>query len=372
MTDETKTLTEDEQFAAAVKGNPLFDGMPEESPAAGDDAGAGDDDGAAAGEAAAAGEGADADDAGNTADDEGTASGDDATAQAAAGDPAGDGTADAPAANADDGQAAAAAEPFPGYNALPAEAREAFDKLANERKKYESDYKALYGMTGPLQRQNADLRRQHDAQVARIQQMEQLERKQQDVSAAKDKAIQEFDEWAKQFPEESRAVLAMVNPLREKVTALEGSLNAARAELGNLHAERQQAALAREIGELERVHPDWRAVHDSPEYWEWLNRQTPGIQGLNGSMFAGDTIQLLNLFKSGRTPAKPDPTPTPTPQPSATADRVQQRRGPALARGTQPNVRSTESPVTTAGSPSGMSDEDAEFARLVADNPNFR
>ena len=353
---QTQELTEDEQFAAAVKGNPVFDGVPEPTDTPADPNAA-----AAAAGIPAPASGTPAPNAG----DNGNAAGD-ANVQGAAGD---DDT------NGDDGNAAAAApandaEPFPGYNALPAEAREAFDKLANERRKIESDYKALHGMTAPLQRNNAELRRQHDAQVARIQQLEQLERKQQDVSAAKDKAIQEFDEWAKQFPEESRAVLAMVNPLREKVTALEGSLNAARAELGNLHAERQQAALAREIGALEEAHADWRQIHDSPDYWEWLEQQSPGVQALNASMFAGDTIELLSKFKRDRAPATPASSTHATP-PASAADQVQQRRNQALARGTSPNVRQTESPVRGVNR-EALSDEDAAFASLVADNPNFR
>lgn len=352
---QTQELTEDEQFAAAVKGNPVFDGVPETTDTPPDP------------NAAAAPAGTPAPVSGAPAPN----AGDD-------GQPAPAGDANAPAfdandANAGDGNAATPAndaEPFPGYNALPAEAREAFDKLANERRKIESDYKALHGMTAPLQRNNAELRRQHDAQVARIQQLEQLERKQQDVSAAKDKAIQEFDEWAKQFPEESRAVLAMVNPLREKVTALEGSLNAARAELGNLHAERQQAALAREIGALEEAHADWRQIHDSPDYWEWLEQQSPGVQALNASMFAGDTIELLSKFKRDRAPATPASSTHTTP-PASAADQVQQRRNQALARGTSPNVRQTESPVRGVNR-EALSDEDAAFASLVADNPNFR
>lgn len=358
---QPQDLTEDEQFAAAIKGNPLFDGMPEtrETPAEPDAAAA-----AAGTPALESGAPAPNADEGGQPAPAGEVPAADAQAAPAPGE-------EGAAADGGDDAAAAAgeAEPFPGYNALPAEAREAFDKLAEERRKFEADYRALHGMTAPLQRQNEELRRQGNAHVARIQQLEQLERKQQDVSAAKDKAIQEFDDWAKQFPEESRAVLAMVNPLREKVTALEGSLNVARAELGNLHAERQQAALAREIGALEEAHSDWRQIHDSPDYWEWLDQQSPGIQALNTSMFAGDTIELLNKFKKDRAPT-PAPSTHAAPSRSA-ADEVQQRRNQNLARGTQPNVRQTESPVRGA-SREAPSDEDAQFASLVADNPNFR
>jgi hypothetical protein len=56
--------------------------------------------------------------------------------------------------------------------------------------------------------------------------------------------------------------------------------------------------------------------------------------------------------------------------PSA-ADQVQQRRNQTLARGTQPNVRQTESPVRGPNR-EALSDDDAQFASLVADNPNFR
>jgi len=353
QTDDTKTLTEDEQFAQLTAGNPLFD------------------------EAAPGERSAQADQQQGGADEAAKDKGAETTARVDAGDgeqkqdaDTADQTAAAPG-DAADGGGKAADEPFPGYATLTPEAREAFDKLANERRKYENDYRALHGMTAPLQRGNEELRRQLQAQVARIQQLEQLGRKQQDVSAAKDEAFQEFDQWAQQYPEESKALLALVNPLREKVTALEGSLGAAQAELGHLHAERQQAALAREVGELEKSHPDWRSIHESQDYWDWLNAQPPGIQGLNSSMYAGDTIQLLNLFKGTRAPA---PTPAPASQqavPTA-ADNVQQRRNQSLKQGTQPAVRSSESSARQGGNQGDMSDEDAQFAALVADNPNFR
>lgn len=359
MTDETKTLTEDEQFAAITANNPLFDGN---APT-----GAGEPE---AKETAAGGQQ-------QTGADE-TAHGEQAKADTGvAGAEAGAGDQQAAAAAASGAEAgdadpnAQADEPFPGYSSLSEEARAAFDKIASDKAKAENDYRALHGMTAPLQRGNAELRRQHDALVARIQQLEQVGRKQQDVSAAKDQVTQEFTEWAKQFPEESKAISALVNPLREKVVALEGSLDAARAELGNLHVERQQAALAREVGELDKAHPEWRTIHESQDYWDWLGHQSPGIQSLNSSMFAGDTIQLLNLFKSSRPHAKQQTTPTQHTDTSGAADAVQQRRSQALERGTQPIVRTTESSARAGNQGSDMSDEDAQFASLVANNPNF-
>lgn len=360
MTDETKTLSEDEQFAQLTAGNPLFG---DNAPAGAADEtaqGAGDQQQADAGNAPA---GAAADDAAPGQQDAGTVD-----QQQAAGDADDAGTATDSA-----GQQTAAAEPFPGYNTLSEETRAAIDKIAADKAKAENDYRALHGMTAPLQRGNAELRRQHDALVARIQQLEQVGRKQQDVSAAKDQVTQEFDEWSKQFPEESKAITALVNPLREKVAALEGSLTAAQAELGDLHAERQRSALARELDELDKAHADWRSIHESQDYWDWLNHQPPGIQSLNGSMFAGDTIQLLNLFKSSRPRVQQTPPAQQHTAGSEAADAVQQRRNRALAQGTQPVIRSSESATNRSASQAGdMTGEDAQFAALVADNPLFR
>lgn len=357
----TEELSEDEQFAAAIADSPLFDDhapQPGGKSVPGKDQGDADVDPGTAGNA----------DAGKEGDSGEPGKGADANVDAPDDDPKDQGKGGDQSTASDTNTGDAQDEPFPGYANLSSEAREAFDKLKADREKFENDYKALHGMTAPLQRGNAELRRQAEAMAARIQQLEQLERKQQDVSAAKDATIQEYDEWAKQFPEESKAVSALVNPLREKVTALEGSLQAARAELGNLHADRQQAALAREIGELEKVHSDWRSIHDSPDYWEWLGQQSPGIQSLNQSMFAGDTIQLLNLYKSAHAPRQA-PAPAPSNPPSNTADAVQQRRKQSLERGTQPTARSSESTSSNRGVE--LTDEDAQFASIVADNPFF-
>lgn len=348
-TRDEAELTEDEQWAAATKGNPLFDGNTPEVEDQADDT---------ATSAKAEDDDAESGDDGNQADIKGGAETHADEAESGSG---------------EEGDADTSDEPFPGYAGLAPEAREAFDKLSGERAKFENDYKALHGMTAPLQRSNAELQRQLQAQTARIQQLEQLGRKQHDVSEAQDATIKEYDEWAQQFPEESKAITALVNPLREKVSALEGSLQAARTELGTLHTERQQAALAREIGELEKAHGDWRQIHDSEQYWEWLHQQPPGIQSLNGSMFAGDTIQLLNLYKSTHAPAPAPATDTPTQgnPPPNTADAVQQRRSQALARGTQPAVRSTESAARGSNQAGSMTDEDAQWAALTADNPLF-
>lgn len=343
-TDDTTTLTEDEQFAAATADNPLFDGN------------------APAGTVAQNGA-----DEQQEQDPEPVEVADEVPADDGAGEQSAVGDAGA----SDDAGQGAADELFPGYSALSDEARAAIDKIAADKAKAENDYRALHGMTAPLQRGNAELRRQHDAAIARIQQLEQVGRRQQDVSAAKDEVTQELSDWAKQFPEESKAINALVNPLREKVATLEGSLHAAQAELGNLHVERQQAALAREVGELDKAHPEWRSIHQSQDYWDWLNHQPPGIQGLNNSMFAGDNIQLLNLFKSSR--PRQQSAPAQRADTSADADAVQQRRNQALARGTAPIVRSSESQAGRSGSQGGdMSDEDAQFAALVGDNPLFR
>ncbi|KAF1008994.1 MAG: Chromosome partition protein Smc [Luteibacter sp.] len=353
MTDETKTLSEDEQFAAMTTGNPLFG----ENNAGGPPA-----------NVTVTEEGADTrvDDAGG---DTASAADDGQDGQGA-----GDGTAAQPGTDGTPAAATGAEEPFPGYSSLSPEVREAFDNVSKERRKFENDYKALHGMMAPTQRQNAELRRQHDALSARIQQLEQLERTQRDASAAKDEALKGLEDWANQFPEESKMLMALVNPLRDKVTALEGQLNAARAELGSLSTERQQAALEREVSALEEQHADWREIHASPDYWEWLNRQTPGIQALNASMFAGDTIHLLNLYKGNRVAAAPAAVSASVPATqTGTADAIQQRRTQALERGTAPTVRGSES----TGKPgenrdAALTDDDAAFLQLVGDNPNFR
>jgi predicted nucleic acid-binding Zn-ribbon protein len=359
MTDETKTLSEDEQFAALMADNPLFGSNAPKGDTTADGAGASEADEPGAAAAAAAG-GAD------EGQQAAGAQGADASAQAAAA--AQEGAAGQEGQGA--GQAASASnEPFPGYSTLSQEAREAFDRLAQARSKVENDYKALHGMMAPTQRQNAELRRQLEATQARIQQLEQLERAQRDASAAKDEALKGIEDWASQFPEESKVLMALVNPLREKVTALEGQLNAARAELGTLANERQQAALAREISELDKAHADWRDIHASPDYWEWLNRQPPGIQALNESMFAGDAISLLHLYKSSRHAAAPAPAPAPQ---AGAADAIQQRRSQALARSAAPAVRGPESAVVTGGNQTALSDDDAAFLSLVGKNPLFR
>ncbi|NID14967.1 hypothetical protein [Luteibacter yeojuensis] len=352
MTDETKNLSEDEQFAAMTTGNPLFgEATAGAAPGAVDTT----DDGAGA-------QGPDQTAASAATQDDGATARDvsdgNATVQAGA-----DGTQGGSGQGADE-------EPFPGYANLSPEVREAFDNLSKKSRKFENDYRALHGMMAPTQRQNAELRRQVETTTARIQQLEQVGRTQGNAGAATDDAQNGFDEWAAQFPEESRMLQALVNPLREEVKSLKGQLSAARTELGSLSSDREQAALEREVSALELKHADWRDIHNSPSYWEWLERQPPGIQALNASMNALDTISLLDIYKGSLA------TTTAVPAQSAqtgTADAIQHRRTQALERGTAPNVRSPESTGSTGGNPGGaMSDDDAAFLQLVGDNPNFR
>jgi hypothetical protein len=326
MTD--RELTEDEQYAKATEGNPLFDAhgpIDDPKPETPDD---------------------------TSADDAPTSD-----------EPAGD-----DAANGDAATQATETEPFAGYNQLAPEAREAYDKIVADKTKAENDYRALHGIAAPLQRGNAELRRQHDTLLARIQQLEDLGRKQQNVSAVKDQALEGFEQWAKDYPEESQAIQAMMNPLREKIGSLEsalGKVSTLEAQLGELHADKQQSALQTELGALTAAHSDWQAIHDDPMYWEWLQDQSPGIQSLNNSMFAGDAIELLNLFKRASAPV----VPASTAAASQAADAVRQRRDKTLERGTQPNVRASES--SGNGNAIDMSADDAMFLSLVKDNPNF-
>ena len=114
-------------------------------------------------------------------------------------------------------------------------------------------------------------------------------------------------------------------------------------------------------------------------FWHWIAFNIPvGAQGLNADAGAphsgnapGDTVQLLNFYKSTRAPAQA-PAPAPAPQ-NGDADAIQQRRTQALARGTAPNVRAPESTAApAAGNQGQLSDEDAAFLSLVGDNPLFR
>lgn len=340
MANPEKELTEDEQFAAAIKGSAAFDQLPDEP---GDNP-----EGAAADPAVApvpAPEGADD--------------------PAATDDPQGEPAAE-PAAGADPAAAGPAAdEPFPGYSTLAPEARAAYDQVVADKLKAENNYRALHGMTAPLQRGNQELQRQHDALVARIQQLEQQGRKQKDVSAGTDELITGFDEWAKEYPEESRAIAALVNPLREKVAALEAGIGNLQTGFGSLVEDKQRSAIQVELDALTHAHPDWQEINKEPAYQEWLQNQSPGIQALTRSMYAGDSIELLNKYKR-------DTAPVTTNAQANVADAVKQRRTHALERGTQPTVRTTESRPTGPANQGDLSDEDAMFARLVEGNPNFR
>jgi len=112
-----------------------------------------------------------------------------------------------------------------------------------------------------------------------------------------------------QFQADFPEVFAAMNALHKReIAGLRKTMDAELGELKQKFAGVEQPfndmAAAKETeyrtaqyNALTAVHPDFKVIQDTPEFWGWLEHQTPGIKQLVSSSAADDNIALLDLYK---------------------------------------------------------------------------
>lgn len=247
----------------------------------------------------------------------------------------------------------APAEPFPGFSALPEEVKAPLqakldaaakaEQLQKERDDYAARWKAQHGQLAPIQRQNAELRRMLESAPKKP------------ATPPTDPA--KLEAWRQAFPEESEAILGLVNPLAEQMKAIEEEKQALAASVAEM---REEARRARELAELTQYRPTWQ--QDLPTVQKWIEMLPPEDQedaiALYHSPKVKDVKKLWQWFGREEQLAQAylavqgaQNTATPvTPTPA--------RKTPAV----DPNPRNRQSPVPAANV---SNSEEAEYAAFA-------
>ncbi len=168
----------------------------------------------------------------------------------------------------------------------------------------------------------------------------------------------EWKRYEADFPSEAaiqrKAHEAALSRISDAETKLTQRMQQAEQKFGQVDAFAKEQATSHEMAALNHAHPDWQelvfpasqehAVQVGDKvldrtFVEWLTVQNPAIQGLFGSDYAQDNIDLMWAYKRDLALAERHAgTPTVTPEAEA-AQRAHQRRDQARAASVSPDLR---------------------------------
>jgi len=217
------------------------------------------------------------------------------------------------------------------------------EALYQQHQQLTHDYAAVHGRLAPTQRRLAELERQLTERKAQPGPNTAAPSK-ADTAASVGMTLPEWENYAKDFPDEARALESRINHRMKQVRDEVDS--AYRDRIAELEQNvRQFAPLAGtfkhqlEVQTLEQAHPDWRHINQTDEFKAFLNGwvETLPDELRNNESWLEDrlndsstAIKLLNQFKSMR---------------SISAPRQQPVARSATARlAAAPNVRGTAPP----------------------------
>ena len=172
-----------------------------------------------------------------------------------------------------------------------------------------------------LEQENERLKHSDASQRGRLgayqKQINELQRKQQEFDAAKptnpsgepqndnqqkqdmaeSMGVDDWKEFAEDFPDMARAFESRLKADQQKQAQLEQQVSELRSAVQPIQQQAHEQQLQSEYARLESRHDDWREVVNAPEFQTWLQSQNPTIQSLSESESADDASALLDFYK---------------------------------------------------------------------------
>lgn len=181
-------------------------------------------------------------------------------------------------------------------NATPAQ-RQAWEDAVSERARLAHAESSNRSRVSALQRKL-------DEQEAQLKQLRERATPPPDSGgekAAPAPVSADLAKFAEDFPE----VFAAVRTLQQQETAqlhqtiaqLEAQLKTVAHPLAEMEQSRVQQVKQTQLQALAARHPDYIQIQNKPEFWAWLDTQSPGIRNLVGSDSAEDNSILLDVYK---------------------------------------------------------------------------
>jgi BMFP domain-containing protein YqiC len=230
---------------------------------------------------------------------------------------------DPPETTGGEAQQPETAPPDPFADATP-EQNQAWQNLVAEKARYEHDSLSNRNRVSALQKKinelEAKLEEKPPAEPDKAEKPAELPETETGV---------DLSEFKEDFPEIYKAVGAMYQnqvgkmqaQFDEKLGQLTQQVESVAQPVEQMRETEESRYRQHQLQALDAVHPDWKQIQETQEFWGWVEAQTDGIKALAGSVVADDNIALLNLYKSqsGIQPSAPTP-----PQAAAPAKPVRQ------------------------------------------------
>ena len=240
--------------------------------------------------------------------------------------------------------------------ALPEEVRTRIEteraEAAAERKKVEDRYNALHGRLAPVQQALSDAQR-------RLRERELAQQEQRPASTQDSVPDSYFDsdgwkQWAEDFPGDAKVLRTALEAQRQKqeteIRQLKEQVQSIAGRIGQAEEATIRQSLESEEAKLEAVHPDWREVNQSDEFWDWFDgyrsQQPKSVRGMYydkehlQTMFADSEFAADMIGRYKETIATPTVTQPPATQTDSTQTPAPTQPGNArLAMSRAPDVR---------------------------------
>jgi hypothetical protein len=170
---------------------------------------------------------------------------------------------------------------------------------------------------------------------------------------------------AKSGRPQSAKMTELAGNFPEIADALQEAIESIRGEFHNsvkpLHENEERRVFSSAVEEVRRVHPDFIATINTPEFVEWLQSQPASVQSLADSRDPYDAIAMLGYYGAGKQAPPGSTAPPPASgQPSTAVGDIKSQRSAALQRNL--SVRNT-SATTISDAPDDFENAFAFYAK---------
>lgn len=181
-------------------------------------------------------------------------------------------------------------------NATPAQ-RQAWEDAVSERAR-------LAHAESSNRNRVAALQRKLDEQEAKLRQLSEQSQSTSPAGAGEGApagAPADLTKFAEDFPEVFAAVRTLqaqeTAQLHQTIAQLQAQLAQVAQPVHEMEQNRVAQVKQTQLQALAARHPDYIQIQNKPEFWAWLDTQSPGIRNLVGSDSAEDNSILLDVYK---------------------------------------------------------------------------
>ncbi|HDR0725518.1 hypothetical protein [Pasteurella multocida] len=166
------------------------------------------------------------------------------------------------------------------------EVKENFRNLEADKKRYQQNARSQIGRVGALNKKYQQKQAENERLLAEIEQLKQQ---------SKPQFAGELDQLREDYPEVAAVFDKLLAHQNQRLEDISKPLNSiAEANMRDL----AQQELDNGIHYVTQLIPDAEQILSDPQFTNWLNQQTPGIQSMFSSSDPNDAVYLLKEYKN--------------------------------------------------------------------------